>query len=307
MYPRLQITILAAALLAISCGDRERGGGQAPATLHAVIEQPDAEYASVHTFGPNAPETTRTSIVADQTPHPIVWSANDLISIHFDTDVNGGRRIYSLSQGAGTAQGDFTYAQIYDTSDTGVTMSADPPTSYTSLFAGFPGAFVTISARNSELLLEPPREIFLGLDNIKDFPLVGTGGADGSISFACPFGMMHLPVTGTAQIESLYIDTTEQQAEISGRFSIDPQSYTATFVESVVGSQFSISWNSTSPVQLTSSPTSFYAILPPGTYEAGTTFRFVLASGSSVTMTTKLPFTVTRANILNLPAVDINP
>ena len=243
MYPRLQIAILTAALLAISCGDRERGSGQAPATLHAVIEQPDAEYASVHTFGPNAPETTRTSIVADQTPHPIVWSANDLISIHFDTDVNGGRRIYSLSQGAGTAQGDFTYAQIYDTSDTGVTMSADPPTSYTSLFA----------------------------------------------------------------IESLYIDTTEQQAEISGRFSIDPQSYAATFVESVVGSQFSISWNSTSPVQLTSSPTSFYAILPPGTYEAGTTFRFVLASGSSVTMTTKLPFTITRANILNLPAVDINP
>lgn len=307
MYPRLQITILAAALLAISCGDRECGGGHAPATLHAVIEQPHAEYASAQTFGGRTPETTRTSIIADQTPHPIVWSANDLISIHFNTDVNGGRRVYALSQGAGTTQGDFTYAQIYDTSDTSVTMSADPPVTYTSLFAGFPGAFVTISAQNSELLLEPPREIFLGLDDVEDFPMIGTGSAGGSLSFACPFGMIHLPVTGTAQIESLYIDTTEQQAAISGRFSIDPQSYATTFVESVAGSQFSISWNSTSPVQLSSSPVSFYAILPPGTYEAGTTFRFVLASGSSVTMTTKLPFTVTRANILNLPAVDINP
>ena len=240
-------------------------------------------------------------------PHPILWSANDLISIHFNTDVNGGRRVYVLSSGAGTQHADFTYTQIYDTSDTGVTISADPPTDFTSLFAGYPGEYVTISAQNSELLIEPPREIFLGLDDVDAFPMIGTGGADGSISFVCPFGMICLPVTGTTQIEAIYIDTSDQQAEISGRFSIDPQSYATSFVESVAGSQFSISWNSNSPLQLTSTPAYFYAILPAGTYEAGTTFQFVLASGASTVMTTQMPFTVSRAQILNLPAVNVLP
>lgn len=112
-------------------------------------------------------------------------------------------------------------------------------------------------------------------------------------------------MTGTTQIEAIYIDTTDQQAEISGRFSIDPQSYATSFVESLIGSQFSISWKSNSPLQLTSTPAYFYAILPAGTYEAGTTFQFVLASGASTVMTTQMPFTVSRAQILNLPAVNV--
>lgn len=306
MHTRLPHLLFAAAALAASCAENGDNTASYP-LLHATIEQPQAKYAAAGLFGPQGPHTTRTSVVPGQIPHPIVWSANDLISIHFNTDVNGGRRVYALSDGAGTAQGDFIYTQIYDTSDSAMTMSADPPAEYTSLFAGYPGAFVTISAQNSELLIESPREIFLGLDDVEDFPMVGTGGADGSLQFSCPFGMIHIPVTGSALIESIYMDTTEQQIEISGRFSIDPQTYETNFVESVVGSQYSISWNGNSPVQLTSSPLSFYAILPAGTYEAGTTFQFVLSSGGSVIMTTQLPFTVSRANILNLPAVEVNP
>lgn len=306
MHNRLPFFILTAAVAAAACGHT----GDTPATtapvLHASIEQPHATRAAAGLFGLQGP-ATRTAIEQDQIPHSIIWESGDLISIHFNTDVNGARRIYALSEGAGTAHGDFTYTQIYDTSDPDVTISADPPASFTSLFAGFPGEFVTISAQNSELLLEPPREIFLGLNTVEDFPMIGNAGADGSIQFVCPFGMIHIPVTGTAQIESLYIDTTDQQIEITGRFSVNPQTYETNFVESVLGSQFSISWNSTSPVQLTSSPQSFYAILPPGTYEAGTTFRFVLASGASTIFTTQLPFTVTRADILNLPVLDVNP
>ena len=143
------------------------------------------------------------------------------------------------------------------------------------------------------------------MDDVDAFPMIGTGGADGSISFVCPFGMICLPVTGTTQIEAIYIGTSDQQAEISGRFSIDPQSYATSFVESLIGSQFSISWKSNSPLQLTSTPAYFYAILPAGTYEAGTTFQFVLASGASTVMTTQMPFTVSRAQILNLPAVNV--
>lgn len=290
-------------MVAAACSTPRTADPTPAPVLHAVIEQPSTQQAAARIFGPAA--ATRTSIDPAVQPHPILWSANDLISIHFNTDVNGGRRVYVLSSGAGTQHADFTYTQIYDTSDTGVTISADPPTDFTSLFAGYPGEYVTISAQNSELLIEPPREIFLGLDDVDAFPMIGTGGADGSISFACPFGMICLPVTGTTQIEAIYIDTTDQQAEISGRFSIDPQSYATSFVESVAGSQFSISWNSKSPLQLTSTPAYFYAILPAGTYEAGTTFQFVLASGASTVMTTQMPFTVSRAQILNLPAVNV--
>ena len=222
-------------MVAAACSTPHTADPTAP-VLHAVIEQPSTQQAAARIFGPAA--ATRTSIDPAVQPHPILWSANDLISIHFNTDVNGARRVYVLSSGAGTQHADFTYTQIYDTSDTGVTISADPPTDFTSLFAGYPGEYVTISAQNSELLIEPPREIFLGLDDVDAFPMIGTGGADGSISFVCPFGMICLPVTGTTQIEAIYIDTSDQQAEISGRFSIDPQSYATSFVESVAGSQF---------------------------------------------------------------------
>ncbi len=290
-------------MVAAACSTPRTADPTPAPVLHAVIEQPSTQQAAARIFGPAA--ATRTSIDPAVQPHPILWSANDLISIHFNTDVNGGRRVYVLSAGEGTQHADFTYTQIYDTSDTDVTISADPPADFTSLFAGYPGEYVTISAQNSELLIEPPREIFLGLDDVDAFPMIGTGGADGSISFVCPFGMICLPVTGTTQIEAIYIDTSDQQAEISGRFSIDPQSYATSFVESVAGSQFSISWNSNSPLQLTSTPAYFYAILPAGTYEAGTTFQFVLASGASTVMTTQMPFTVSRAQILNLPAVNV--
>lgn len=306
MSSRLTHTILAAALVtAAACSDPHTTDTGVATTLHAVIEQPRVQQAEASIFGRNM--ATRTSIDASVLPHPILWSANDLISIHFNTDVNGGRRVYVLTSGAGTQHAEFTYTQIYDTTDTDVTISADPPTDFTSLFAGYPGEYVTISAQNSELLIEPPREIFLGLDDVDAFPMIGTGGADGSISFVCPFGMICLPVTGSAQIEAIYIDTSDQQAAISGRFSVDPQSYATSFVESVVGSQFSISWNGNSALQLTSTPAYFYAILPAGTYQTGTTFRFLLASGASTVMTTQMPFTVSRAQILNLPAVDVNP
>ena len=162
-------------MVAAACSTPHTADPTAP-VLHAVIEQPSTQQAAARIFGPAA--ATRTSIDPAVQPHPILWSANDLISIHFNTDVNGGRRIYVLSSGAGTQHADFTYTQIYDTSDTGVTISADPPTDFTSLFAGYPGEYVTISAQNSELLIEPPREIFLGLDDADAFPMIGPAGPD---------------------------------------------------------------------------------------------------------------------------------
>lgn len=275
------------------------------AVLYASIEQPRAVAADTRIFGAEAHDT-RTTIIADQIPHPIVWSTGDLINIHFDADGNGSSRVFTLSEGAGTKYGKFIPTDIYGSSDSNVTMSPEPPTEYNYLFAGYPGQFISVTAQNSEMLLEPSREIFLGLDEIYDFPMIGAGGPDGRITFFCPFGIVHIPVTGSEPIDAIYLDTSAQQLPVSGRFAIDPESYTAEFVDSVFGNQFSISWNSTSAVPLSDTPTSFYAVVPPGTYEAGTSFQFILDSGETITKTTLQPFTVTRANILNLPVVDIS-
>ena len=131
-------------MVAAACSAPHTADPTAP-VLHAVIEQPSTQQAAARIFGPAA--ATRTSIDPAVQPHPILWSANDLISIHFNTDVNGARRVYVLSAGEGTQHADFTYTQIYDTSDTDVTISADPPTDFTSLFAGYPGEYVTIARR----------------------------------------------------------------------------------------------------------------------------------------------------------------
>ena len=86
-------------MVAAACSTPHTADPTAP-VLHAVIEQPSTQQAAARIFGPAA--ATRTSIDPAVQPHPILWSANDLISIHFNTDVNGGRRVYVLSSGAGT-------------------------------------------------------------------------------------------------------------------------------------------------------------------------------------------------------------
>lgn len=313
MSPRLTTPLLAAAAIALAaCTNNDDTRDIAPAPtptptpLSAVIEQPRATNAAAGIFGTPAPgmplPDTRTAIVADQIPHPIVWSQGDIINIHFDTDSDGTSHVYSLTEGAGTEYGKFEYNDLYGKSG-GTTTRSAPPAQYSRLFAGYPGLFISLTPQNTELLLEPSREIFLGLEEVYDFPMIGTGGPDGRISFFCPFGIVHIPVAGSESIEAIYLETSTQQLPISGRFAIDPEDFTTAFVDSPLGNQYSISWNSTSPVQLTDTPLSFYAVVPPATYEAGTTFRFLLESGESIIRTTRMPFTVTRANILNLPEV----
>ena len=53
------------------------------------------------------------------------------------------------------------------------------------------------------------------------------------------------------------------------------------------------------------SPSTPFGVMPDGTYNAGTTFTFTLSDGSTIVKTTQQPFTVSRAQILNLPPLDI--
>jgi hypothetical protein len=111
-------------------------------------------------------------------------------------------------------------------------------------------------------------------------------------------------VTGdNISVKTIYIDTTTPQKEITGRFQVDENTYETTFLNSSHGSEFQIVWTGT--VQLTDVPSVFYAVLPAGEYGAGTEFRFTRADGSVITKRTRQPFTVTRARVLNLPALDV--
>lgn len=168
------------------------------------------------------------------------------------------------------------------------------PDTYSSLIAGYPAMFVTITPENREVVLEAPREIYLGIENIVDFPMYGAAGADGKVNFVCPFGLICFPVTGdNISVKTIYIDTTTPQKEITGRFQVDENTYETTFLNSSHGSEFQIVWTGT--VQLTDVPSVFYAVLPAGEYGAGTEFRFTRADGSVITKRTRQPFTVTRA------------
>ena len=163
--------------------------------------------------------------------------------------------------------------------------------------------FVTITPEIREVDLEAQREIYLGIENIVDFPMYGAAGADGKVNFVCPFGLICFPVTGdNISVKTIYIDTTTPQKEITGRFQVDENTYEPPFLNSSHGSEFQIVWTGT--VQLTDVPSVFYAVLPAGEYGAGTEFRFTRADGSVITKRTRQPFTVTRARVLNLPALD---
>ncbi len=271
-------------------------------TLHASIEQPAQIAASATLFG-RTDDNTRTVIEQETIPHPILWQANDDIVVRFDTDPISVSRYFHLESGAGTGNAVFAYSGFGVSYDQSVEVPEELPSSYASIISGYPGMFTTIRSDNSEIILEAPREIFQGLENIADFPMHGIAGADGNIVFHCPFGIIHFPVTGNVAITSITIDTSEQAKEVSGRFLIDQDSHTTAFHEASVGSQFSISWAGKSALQLTSDPVSFYAVLPAGTYAVGTTFQFKQTNGTVIEKKTLEEFTVNRAQILNLPTV----
>ncbi|HIW97714.1 MAG TPA: hypothetical protein H9866_04410 [Candidatus Tidjanibacter gallistercoris] len=284
----------------------ETVSGEEDFILHASIAQPVAAAAPATLFGASGreAETQRTVIQEGTEPHPIVWKTDDGIIIHFDTGVQGAMRVFNIQSGIGTSEAEFVYSGFAYSSDPDVQVPMELPDTYHSLIAGYPAMFVTITPENREVVLEAPREIYLGLENVVDYPMYGAAGADGKINFVCPFGLICFPVTGdNITVKAVYIDTTAANKEVTGRFQINEETYETTFLNSPHGSEFEIVWTGT--VQLTDTPSEFYAIVPAGEYAAGTQFRFATSDGGVIIKHTKQPFTVTRSRILNLPLLDV--
>lgn len=263
-----------------SIPDDNGGGKPVPTVLTASIAQ-----------------TTRTEIVPGEIPHPIHWAKGDIIVVHFDTDTDpNAMHWFGLKTGAGTTEGTFEWQDYGDTL----------PATYNSMIAGYAGGFVSFDD-NAELVLEAHREIFLGLENVIDFPMHATADAGEPLAFLCGFGMVHLSVTGNVAINRIAINTFEQDGqEMSGKFHVDVETYETTFVEPGFASTnpYEIVWDDNA-VTLTDTPIDFYGVMPDGTYHAGTTFTFTLTDGSTIVKTAQQPFTISRAQILNLPTLDV--
>ena len=284
-----------------------------PSPIHilgARIEQPSADNCAQALFdakGHNA--SSRTIIEPTPVPHPIVWRTGDYINIHIDTDPDGIMRLYRLSEGAGTTQGTFAYLDSSSSNpEIPYNKIPDLPESYNSLIAGYSGLLITFSATDQEIVLQTPVEIFHGLNAIEDFAMVGRAQSDGNIVFNCVFGIICLPITGNVSITGITIDTSASALEISGFFVLDPQTSSVAYQRPILNhNQYTVTWASQQAkgLQLSSTPTMFYAILPPGTYANGTQIKFQTGSGATIIKTAKQSFTVTRASILNLPTLNI--
>lgn len=280
MKTKHTLLLLVSGALLAACNDSEP---QAPKTsplqtLRARIEQTAGEPQPASPqlsglFGENSGPSLHTIIQQTPVPHPIVWRRYDDINVHFDTDPKGIMRLYQLEGTGNTSSGTFSLA-LSLSSNPDIPSDQIPalPDSYTSLIAAYPGRSIVITPEESEVIFQTPVEIFRGIEAISDFAMIGSA----------------------------------QQKEIAGYFLIDKDSYVPSFHKPIFeGTQFTVTWASQSSLQLTSTPEAFYAILPPATYEAGTLFRFNLTDGSTIERRTKQPFTVTRAQILNLPTLNV--
>lgn len=275
----LAVCGMALCACAESIPDNNGGGKPVPTVLTASI----------------AP-TTRTEIVYGEIPHPIHWEENDVIAVHFDTDEMAGMvHWFQLKSGAGTTEGTFEWLDY-----------GDPmPETYNSLVAGYSGWAVTFNG-NIEMVLEARSEIFMGMENIEDFPMHGAAAAGEPIAFQCSFGIVHIPITGNVMLSNIVLTTEDLNMPISGTFEVDVVTGETTFVKPSIESEFEIVWHGRQDVALSDdTPTDFYAVLPAGEYEAGSTFTFTLSDNSKIEKTTKQPFTVSRAQILNLPTLDV--
>ena len=216
------IVILCGLCGVVSCDKPKVSVEPQTMTLRAAIEQPVAYSASPAMFGDSVCGVQQRTIIQDGTiPHQIVWQANDQIIIHFNTGVQGSMRIFDLTSGAGTGSAEFEYTGFGYTSDPDVTMQEELPEEYDSILAGYPAMFVTVTLENTITVLEAPREIYMGLENVVDYPMYGEADKDGDISFVCPFGMICFPVAGDVTINKIAIDTSYSNDEIDNDWLCD--------------------------------------------------------------------------------------
>ena len=221
-------------------------------------------------------EQTRTTLGEDNS---VLWSEGDQIVVFTGSYGN----VFELKYGAGTSNGEF-WSDV-DMPDALEYFALYPFSMYNTAFF--------VENKVSYLINLPYNTVFAEKNFVTNSnPMYGISTDKNHIEFKNLCGIVEFQIVGQGTVKSISITSTENK-RLSGMFTIDPLSLElAPYANcsSTVGATLD------SPITLSQTPRSIYAILPPATY-TGLSVTTTDEWGVQTTLTAKNPITVTRSQI----------
>lgn len=217
----------------------------------------------------------------------VLWSESDAISLFgtADTDNNS----FALSSGSGTQSATFSGA-----------MTAGS----TSYWAVYPySASNSFDASTQTLTIALPQNQDYSTDSFSTMtnPMAATSTGS-TLAFKNLCGILRLPLTGNSTISQIIVYDASGMP-LAGSATVTFVDGTPTVTMTETNSLPVVIDCGTSGVTLTSTATTFYAVVPPRSFDSG--FQVVIIDTDNNAMVSNIAFTsVSRAGVRTLSAID---
>ena len=248
-------------------------------------EVADASVKQTKTFRATTELATRTTLDGE---HNVVWSEGDQIVVFGITDAsNAIGHQFSLVEGAGTKEGVF---------------SGSVESGYAGYYAIYPhSCYKNVYASGKYQINLNPSAVFTESNFVDGAnPMIAYGTENDGFKFHNLCGIVEFRITGAGTITNIEVVSGDRKP-LAGLFTADPETYELkpknTFTDQNVENYQCIYASLAEPIELSQTPRSVYAILPPGTYE-NLQVRTEDSEGRIIVRTATKPVEVTRSHIV---------
>lgn len=248
-------------------------------------EVADASVKQTKTFRATTELATRTTLDGE---HNVVWSEGDQIIVFGITDASNAIGAYfDLVEGAGTKEGVF---------------SGSIESGYAGYYAIYPlSCYKNVYASGKYQINLNPRAVFTESNFVDGAnPMIAYGTENDGFKFHNLCGIVEFRITGAGTITNIEVVSGDRKP-LAGLFTADPATYELkpknTFTDQNVENYQCIYASLAEPIELSQTPRSVYAILPPGTYE-NLQVRTEDSEGRIIVRTATKPVEVTRSHIV---------
>lgn len=248
-------------------------------------EVADASVKQTKTFRATTELATRTTLDGE---HNVVWSEGDQIVVFGITDAsNAIGHQFSLVEGAGTKEGVF---------------SGSVESGYAGYYAIYPhSCYKNVYASGKYQINLNPSAVFTESNFVDGAnPMIAYGTENDGFKFHNLCGIVEFRITGAGTITNIEVVSGDRKP-LAGLFTADPATYELkpknTFADAEMENYQCIYASLAEPIELSQTPRSVYAILPPGTYE-NLQVRTEDSEGRIIVRTATKPVEVTRSHIV---------
>ena len=248
-------------------------------------EVADASVKQTKTFRATTELATRTTLDGE---HNVVWSEGDQIVVFGITDAsNAIGHQFSLVEGAGTKEGVF---------------SGSVESGYAGYYAIYPhSCYKNVYASGKYQINLNPSAVFTESNFVDGAnPMIAYGTENDGFKFHNLCGIVEFRITGAGTITNIEVASGDRKP-LAGLFTADPATYELkpknTFADAEMENYQCIYASLAEPIELSQTPRSVYAILPPGTYE-NLQVRTEDSEGRIIVRTATKPVEVTRSHIV---------